>query len=157
MNKRILMLKTCLEHISKLILVGKWCIFDLPIQGHMQIFEKITQKALNRVLTLPDYSIWPELLRASGIIDLQNNGFCKQFKHLESWSQCHILAMPARNNVSSMFDGYVRQKPCQLNIWQLCLPETMSAQCLVAMSTRNHVSSKFGSYVRQKPCQLNIW
>ena len=29
----------------------------LRIQGRMQIFEKMSQKALNRVLTLPDYSI----------------------------------------------------------------------------------------------------
>ena len=54
---------------------------NLRIQGRMQIFEKISQKALNRVLTLPDYSIWPELLISSGIIDLQNNRVCKQFKH----------------------------------------------------------------------------
>ena len=54
---------------------------NLRIQGRMQIFEKMSQKALNRVLTLPDYSIWPELLISSGIIDLQNNRVCKQFKH----------------------------------------------------------------------------
>ena len=54
---------------------------NLRIQGRMQIFEKMFQKALNRVLTLPDYSIWPELLISSGIIDLQNNRVCKQFKH----------------------------------------------------------------------------
>ena len=30
---------------------------NLRIQGRMQIFEKMSQKALNRVLTLPDYSI----------------------------------------------------------------------------------------------------
>ena len=53
----------------------------LRIQGRMQIFEKMSQKALNRVLTLPDYSILPELLISSGIIDLQNNRVCKQFKH----------------------------------------------------------------------------
>ena len=41
-------------------------------------FSKI---ALNRVLTLPDYSIWPEILISSGIIDLQNNRVCKQLKH----------------------------------------------------------------------------
>ena len=54
---------------------------NLRIQGRMQIFEKMFQKALNRVLTLPDYSILPELLISSGIIDLQNNRVCKQFKH----------------------------------------------------------------------------
>ena len=30
---------------------------NLRIQGRMQIFKKISQKALNRILTLPDYSI----------------------------------------------------------------------------------------------------
>ena len=32
-------------------------IRNLRIQGRMQFFEKMSQKALNRVLTLPDYSI----------------------------------------------------------------------------------------------------
>ena len=41
----------------------------------------MSQKALNRVLTLPDYRNWRELLKSSGIIDLQNNHVCKQFKH----------------------------------------------------------------------------
>ena len=54
---------------------------NLRIQGRMLIFEQMSQKALNHVLTLPDYSIWPELLISSGIIDLQNNHVCKQFKH----------------------------------------------------------------------------
>ena len=54
---------------------------NLRIQGRMQIFEQMSQKALNRVFTLPDYSILPELLSSSGIIHLQNNRVCKQFKH----------------------------------------------------------------------------
>ena len=72
-------------HSFRGLKVGKSWIFEnvgnLRIQGRMQIFEKMSQKALNRVLTLPDYSIWPELLISSGIIDLQNNRVCKQFKH----------------------------------------------------------------------------
>ena len=43
--------------------------------------DKMSRKALNRVLTLPDYRNWRELLKSSGIIDLQNNRVCKQFKH----------------------------------------------------------------------------
>ena len=50
---------------------------NLRIQGRMQIFEKMSQKALNRILTLPNYSTGPGLLISSGIIDLQNNGVCE--------------------------------------------------------------------------------
>ena len=49
----------------------------LRIQGRMQIFEKMPQKALNRIRTLPNYSTGPGLLISSGIIDLQNNGVCE--------------------------------------------------------------------------------
>ena len=35
------------------------------------------QKALNRMLTLANYSTGPGLLISSGIIDLQNNGVCE--------------------------------------------------------------------------------
>ena len=38
----------------------------------MHIFEKMSQNALIRVLTPSDYSRGPELLKSSGIIDLQN-------------------------------------------------------------------------------------
>ena len=34
---------------------------NLQIQGRMQIFRKMSQKALNRVLTVPDYSTRREL------------------------------------------------------------------------------------------------
>ena len=37
--------------------------------------------ALNRVLTLADYRSRRELPGSSGIIDFENNGVCKQFKH----------------------------------------------------------------------------
>ena len=37
--------------------------------------------ALNRVLTLPDYSRGKCVVVALKIVDLQNNRFCKQFKH----------------------------------------------------------------------------
>ena len=91
MLKRLFIAKRFIFHVSKSILVPKMisqCALrnlvalrgqksrkkrNLRIQGRMHIFEKISQKALNRVLTLPDYSIWPELLISSGIIDLQNN------------------------------------------------------------------------------------
>ena len=49
----------------------------LRIQGRMQIFEKMPQKALNRILTLPNYSTGLGLLISSRIIDLQNNGVCE--------------------------------------------------------------------------------
>ena len=48
------------------------------MQNQASLIFKI---ALNRVLTLPDYSTRRELLKSSGIIDLQNNRVCKQFKH----------------------------------------------------------------------------
>ena len=50
---------------------------NLRIQGRMQIFKKMSQKALNRILTLPNYSTGPGLLISSGIIDLQNNSVCE--------------------------------------------------------------------------------
>ena len=49
----------------------------LRIQGRMQIFEKMSQKALNRVLTLAKDSRSRELSKSSGIIDLQNVWFCE--------------------------------------------------------------------------------
>ena len=50
---------------------------NLRIQGREQIFRKMSQKALNRLLALPNYSTGPGLLISSGIIDLQNNWFCE--------------------------------------------------------------------------------
>ena len=47
----------------------------------MQIFEKMSQKALNRVLTPAVDRSRRELSESSGIIDLQNNRVYKQFKH----------------------------------------------------------------------------
>ena len=53
-------------------LLGK--IFDkLRIQGRMQIFEKMSQSALNQVLTLPDYRTQKMLQIPLKIIDLQND------------------------------------------------------------------------------------
>ncbi len=49
-------------------------IFDkLRIQGRMQIFEKMSQSALNQVLTLPDYRTQKMLQIPLKIIDLQND------------------------------------------------------------------------------------
>ena len=50
---------------------------NLRIQGRMQIFEQMSQKALNPILTLPNYSTGPGLSISSGIIDLQNNCVCE--------------------------------------------------------------------------------
>ena len=44
-------------------------------------FGKMSQKALNRVLTLPDYSTGLELLISSGIIDLENKNISVVTKH----------------------------------------------------------------------------
>ena len=49
-------------------------IFDnLRIQGRMHIFEKMSQSALNQVLTLPDYRTQKMLQIPLKIIDLQND------------------------------------------------------------------------------------
>ena len=53
----------------------------LRIQGRMLIFEKMSQKALNRVLTLESSGGGPELLISSGIIDIQKNWLSEQIKH----------------------------------------------------------------------------
>ena len=48
--------------------------FDkLRIQGRMQIFEKMSQDALNHVLTLPDYRTQQMLQIPLKIIELQND------------------------------------------------------------------------------------
>ena len=48
--------------------------FDkLRIQGRMQIFEKMSQSALNQVLTLPDYRTQKMLQIPLKNIDLQND------------------------------------------------------------------------------------
>ena len=48
-------------------------IFDkLRIQGRMQIFEKMSQSALNQVLTLPDYRTQKMLQIPLKVICLQN-------------------------------------------------------------------------------------
>ena len=47
----------------------------LRIQGRMQFFKRMSQKALNRVLTLPDDSTRRAFLKSSGIIDLKTIGF----------------------------------------------------------------------------------
>ena len=49
-------------------------IFDkLRIQGRMHFFEKMSQSALNQVLTLPDYRTQKMLQIPLKIIDLQND------------------------------------------------------------------------------------
>ena len=51
---------------------------NVSTESKKNIFSRIT---LNRVFTLPDYRNSRELLKSSGIIDLQNNRVCKEFKH----------------------------------------------------------------------------
>ena len=54
---------------------------NLRTQGRMQIKRKMSQKALNRIWALPNYSSGPGFLRSSGMIDLQNNCVCEVFKY----------------------------------------------------------------------------
>ena len=61
-----------LTKYARMGLLGE--IFDkLRIQGRMQIFEKMSQSALNQVLTLPDYRTQKMLQIPLKIIDLQND------------------------------------------------------------------------------------
>ena len=53
----------------------------LRIQGRMQIFEKMSQMALNHVLILPSFRAQKMLQIRLKIMDLQNNWFCGKFKH----------------------------------------------------------------------------
>ena len=58
-----------MQHLLKI-----YIDFDkLRIQGRMQIFEKMSQDALNHVLTLPDYRTQKMLQIPLKIIDLQND------------------------------------------------------------------------------------
>ena len=75
-KKLFLMVKSCLEHISKLILIGK----SLANYLYMQIQGcHFLKSALNLDLTLSDDGKCPALLIYSGIIDL--GAFC-----VELWS-----------------------------------------------------------------------
>ena len=53
----------------------------LRIQGRMQIFEKMSQMALNQVLILPSFRAQKMLQIRLKIMDLQNNWFCGKLKH----------------------------------------------------------------------------
>ena len=67
------MLKICLD-------------FDkLRIQGRMQIFERMSQDALNQVLTLPDYRMQKMLQIPLKIIDLENDFNMSVAKHWKIW------------------------------------------------------------------------
>ena len=54
---------------------------NLRIQGRMQIFEKMSQMALNHVLILPSERAQKMLQIRLKIMDLQNNWFCGKLKH----------------------------------------------------------------------------
>ena len=53
----------------------------LRIQGRMQIFEKMSQKALNRVLTLDSSGGFDLLQSPLKIMDLQNKNISVVKKH----------------------------------------------------------------------------
>ena len=53
----------------------------LRIQGRMQIFEKMSQMALNHVLILPSERAQQMLQIRLKIMDLQNKWFCGKLKH----------------------------------------------------------------------------
>ena len=48
---------------------------------HAIFRQQMCQKALNRILTLPNYSTGPGRLISSRTIGSRNNRFCEQFKH----------------------------------------------------------------------------
>ena len=65
----------------------------LRIQGRMQIFEKMSQMALNHDLR-PELESRGKIMQIRlKIMDLQNNWFCGKSNtgNLDVWSQCHIL------------------------------------------------------------------
>ena len=66
---------------QKVLFVSKVGTHNLRIQGRMQFFEKMSQKALNRVLTL-DCSGGGDLLQSPlKIMDLQNKNISVVTKH----------------------------------------------------------------------------
>ena len=76
--------------------------------------EKLTffKTALNRLLTLPDYSIGRELLKSSGIINFENKNISVVTKHsedMEFQSQCHILLLHIVQ-ISLCSDSGVRER-----------------------------------------------
>ena len=74
-SRRVLFFEYVVKGLNKYSrrgLLGE--IFDkLRIQCRMQIFEKMSQSALNLVLTLPDYRTQKMLQIPLKVIDLQND------------------------------------------------------------------------------------
>ena len=68
----------------------------LRIQGRMHFFEKMSQNALNQVLTLPDYRTQKMLQNPLKIIDLQNDFnilVAKQWKIRKSVPMSYIICL----------------------------------------------------------------
>ena len=76
MKKRFLMVKTSLEHISKLILAWK-----RPWQANPSPKIDFFKIALNRVLTLPNARSRREVSKSSGIIEIENKNISVVTKH----------------------------------------------------------------------------
>ena len=66
---------------------------NLRIQVRMQVFRKMSQNALNRVLIVPKDRARRMLPIPLKIMDFEKYDFplCKNNGNLEFWSQCHIL------------------------------------------------------------------
>ena len=95
----------------------KICLdFDkLRIQGRMHFFEKMSQSALNQVLTLPDYRTQKMLQIPLKIFDLQNDFnmlVAKQWKIRNSVLMSYIKFIIIVINM--LFDYYVSQSDLQL-------------------------------------------
>ena len=91
-------------------------IFDkLRIQGRMQIFEKVSQSALNLILTLPDHRTQKMLQIPLKIIDLQN-GFnilvAKQWKPIFS---VPMSDMGLFENLAVLEKWYLKEPKGNLN------------------------------------------
>ena len=67
---------------------------NVRVQGRMQLFRKIFQKALNRDLTLPLYGRGAALQSAQhkyGFTKPKHIRGDKTLKNVEFWSQCRIF------------------------------------------------------------------
>ena len=87
--------------------------FDkLRIQGRMHVFDKISQKALNLVLTLPDYRSCREFLESSVVIDLQHEN------NISVAKQCFLRLLVPMPYISLWEHKMIKHSNrTQLNSW----------------------------------------
>ena len=120
-------------------------IFDkLRIQCRMQIFEKMSQSALNQVLTLPDYRTQKMLQIPLKIIDLQNDFnilVAKQWNIRISVPMSYIRLF---ENLAVLEKWYGMESRSVMEPAVLLL---VSLPCTIGIELRSHIFQRGGSFM----------